>query len=258
MHGYGVSNTSPLSAPPFHFLTPQQTGIMCIGGAVANTNGGTLSPAQWEFRDAGGPLVHNISGHMGSIDPSHHYDKTSDTHWLLYKSNGNTMAQPTVIYAAPLSADGMNVTGTAVPLLENDPRTWEGGCIEAPWMIEHTMPNGSTVHYLFYSGPGYCDQCHYAVGVAVSTTGLLGPWRKRGEPILSQTAADKMFASPGHCSVVPATNGGTAIVYHAYQVGKVGTGRHLMLDELVWDAGSLWPRLRTGGTDPSSTPQPLP
>ena len=165
------------------------------------TGNRTLGPEKWVFKDSGAALIHNVSGSMGSIDPSHYFDENTNTHFLLYKSDGNAQKKPTVLYAVPLSDDGLSVKPSSVStaLLANDPNTWEKGCIEAPWIIKH-LESGNL--FLFYSGPGYTPGNKYRVGVAASRNGnILGPWEKRSNPILVQRDVQgdgSMFESPGN------------------------------------------------------------
>ena len=231
-----------------------KSGLLAVGAAVADTQNGTLPPSQWRFEGSAAPLVLNTSANMGNIDPSHYYDASTKQHWLLYKSDGNSDGRRTTLYAAPLSDDGMSVKGAPIVLLRNDPNTWEGGCIEAPWIAEHA---GHL--FLYYSGPGYCDKCGYSVGVARSSGGIQGPWVKHGDPIL-KPRQNGVFDSPGHCSVVPGVRGGVAIVYHAYRHSNSNSGRHLMLDGLVFNGtkGNMWPSLASGHSFPSEQSSPIP
>jgi len=234
----------------------KETNLLSIGAARAETRNGTLPPHQWVFRDTGKPLVHNVSGNMGSIDPTHYYDAKSNTHWLLYKNDGNAVGEATFIYAAKLSPDGMRVVSSAVPLFANDPSMWwEGGCIEAPWVLRNPKTGAL---FIFYSGPGYCFKCGYSVSVARSKSGdMQGPWEKdSNNPLMTQNQTH--FESPGHCSVVEGRNGGMAMVYHSYVKGNESQGRFLMLDELTFDDSDGWPRMKYTTNCPSESAMPVP
>jgi len=249
LHTTGFDHGNVLA---YYVSRHKNSNLLSIGAAVVE-NATTTDPSDWIFQPVGVPLVHNITGNMGSIDPSHFFDGSK--HWLLYKSDGNDKKLPTLLYAQELTPDGTRSVGKAVALLQNNPTFWwEGGCIEAPWMIRN--PHTSAL-IMFYSGPGYCPQCGYSVSVARSESGnILGPWEKYDQnPIMTQNTSN--FESPGHCSVVEGMNGGLAIVYHAYVKGKEQAGRHLMLDELVWDDKG-WLKTKNDLRQPSENAQPIP
>src|SRR6185436_7436125 len=92
-----------------------------------------------------------------------------------------------------LTADGRGFApgSTRHQLLVNEPGTWEGGVIEAPWIVAH---DGR--FYLFYSGNVYDGR--YRTGVARADS-ILGPYTKHGAPIL---ANNTRWVGPGHGSVV--------------------------------------------------------
>ena len=251
LHTNGFDNGNVLA---YYVSRHKNSKLLSIGAAVVE-NATTTDPSDWIFQSVGKPLVHNVTGNMGSIDPSHFFDGATSKHWLLYKSDGNAKKVPTVLFAQELTRDGTRSVGEAFALLENNPTLWnEGNCIEAPWMIRH--PHTKAL-IMFYSGPGYCPQCGYSVSVARSDSGhILGPWKKYNQnPIMTQNTSN--FESPGHCSVVNGVNGGLAMVYHAYVKGREEDGRHLMLDELEWnDEG--WVNTKHTCGQPSETAQPIP
>lgn len=225
------------------------TGALCVGAAASAT--GPLGP----FTDRGSPLVLAPPGScFGVIDPTFYHDDATGANWVVYKHDGNSCGRPTDVLAAPLSADGLTVTGAATLLLTNDPASWEGGVTEAPWV----MRNGSAL-FLFYSGAAY-DQPSYALGVARSTGGMRGPWVKyAGNPVLRSAPGagakgSPLHFGPGHCSVVVGAGGGWAFVYAAERPG--GGARHLMLDAIEWTADG-WPVAAHGGV-PSNVSEPLP
>ena len=87
------------------------------------------------------------------------------------------------------------------------------------------------------------------VTLACSSGELTAP-----DPIV---ATDASWVGPGHCSVVDAAGGETAIVYHAWEPGCVnmaGCGREVLVDLVHWDADG-WPSVPLA---PSATTRPLP
>ena len=65
------------------------------------------------------------------------------------------------MYIRELRADGLGFASGSSPvqILVNDPATWEGGVVEAPWLVKR-----DGTYYLFYSGNVYDHR--YRTGVA--------------------------------------------------------------------------------------------
>lgn len=218
-----------------YYTARHQDGRLSIGAATANT-------AQGPFTDIGQPLVHD--GAMGMIDATH-FTAADGTHYLVWKADGNAVGKPTPIYGQALSADGKALVGGRVTLMTND-LAWEGGVVEAPWVVRK-----DGMYYLFYSGNAYYNGT-YAVGVARASSPL-GPYTKAGAPILKTTSA---WVGPGHCSVIDTPAGNSYMVYHAWQAGHVngpGDGRLLLVDAIVWSGG--WPAVPEA---PSLGSRPMP
>lgn len=212
--------------------------VLSIGAAYSDAPTGP-------YTDLGGPLVEHP---QGVIDASYVRD-VDGKHYLLYKIDGNAVGQPTPIYLRELAPDGLSFAAGSEPieLIRNDPATWEGGVVEAPWLIEH----GGT-YYLFYSGNVYDHR--YRTGVARAGS-IRGPYEKHGPPILSN---DATWVGPGHGSVVPAGDR-LYFVYHAWHANGSGQhdgarGRNVLVDEVAFADG--WPRIHDG--TPSETLLPWP
>ncbi|HEU0034026.1 MAG TPA: family 43 glycosylhydrolase [Kofleriaceae bacterium] len=195
-----------------------------IGVATARSPAGP-------YTDRGDPL---LARKQGASDA--HLLRTTAGAYLYYRAEGAHDA----IWAAPLSADGLDVRGASVPLLEPS-EPWERGTVEAPWVLEH-----AGMYYLFYSAGRYCS-AEYAVGVARATSPL-GPFEKLGAPIL---ASGPRWLGPGHVSITD-DDRGLVIAYHAYRAAD-GTPycepghaddnntRHVLLARLVFANG--WPQV---------------
>jgi len=211
-----------------YFTAADGDDRLAIGAASATS---PLGP----YLDRGGPLVQDP---LGVIDATYFRD-TDGRHYLIYKIDGNSQGQPTPIYARELAADGLSFAdgSAAQQLLVNDPGTWEGGVIEAPWLVER-----DGTYYLFYSGNVY--DARYRTGVARASS-VLGPYEKRGAPILANNAR---WVGPGHGSVVSA-GAGDYFVYHAWPATPSGghdsaAGRHVLLDRIFWE--DHWPWISDG------------
>jgi arabinan endo-1,5-alpha-L-arabinosidase len=213
------------------------TGEHSIGAATATS---PLGP----FTDIGQPLI--VDASVGLIDASE-INAANGTSYVLWKTDGNSIGEPTPIHAQPLSADGTALaTGSSPTTLITNDQPWEGAVTEAPWMVE----NGGT-YYLFYSGNSYAN-ASYAVGVA-SGPSPLGPFTKAAAPIVSTGGA---WVGPGHCSVLDTPAGDTYMVYHAWPsdcVNGPGCGRLVLTDAVFWSGG--WPAVPFA---PSSATRPLP
>jgi GH43 family beta-xylosidase len=223
-----------------YFTAADGDDHLAIGAASAPSPTGP-------FTDRGAPLVQDP---MGVIDATYFLDAGGHA-YLIYKIDGNSQGKPTPIFARELAADGLSFAPGSAPhqLLVNEPATWEGGVIEAPWLVAH---GGS--YYLFYSGNVY--DARYRTGVARASS-VLGPYQKRGAPILANNAR---WVGPGHGSVVTAS-GGDYFVYHAWSATASGgndtsKGRQVLVDRIVWNAG--WPQIADGtpSTGASTWPSP--
>lgn len=210
-----------------YFTTVNGGNVLSIGAATSATIAGP-------WIESPGPLVEHG---QGVIDATWVSDGV--TSYLVYKIDGNSVGQPTPILARELSPDGLSFApgSEAVQLLVNNPGTWEGGVVEAQWIIHREGQ-----WFLFYSGNVYDHR--YRTGVARSAN-LLGPYEKHGDPILTN---NERWVGPGHGSVV--TVGDIDyFVYHAWPNAGNGThdtsaGRHVLVDRIEYEGG--WPRIHDG------------
>ncbi|HEU5061413.1 MAG TPA: family 43 glycosylhydrolase, partial [Kofleriaceae bacterium] len=222
-----------------YYTSVNGADVLSVGAASAPDPFGT-------WTDRGAPLVEAA---VGVIDASH-FEDGDGKHYLLYKIDGNSQGQPTPIYLRELAADGLSFAAGSQPveLLRNDPSSWEGGVVEAPWLVRRRG-----TYYLFYSGNVYDHR--YRTGVARSAA-LAGPYEKLGPPILGN---NERWVGPGHGSIV-ALGDGDYFVYHAWPAAPGGVhdqaaGRHVLVDRIEWGADG-WPHIHDG--TPSRTLQAWP
>lgn len=210
-----------------YYVGRKRGGPLCV--AV-----GTADRPEGPYIDHG-PLVCQTDG---SIDPAMARDEKGHP-FLLWKEDGNSIARPTPIWAQPLTDDLIHLTGTPTQLIVNDSATWEGGVIEAPYVMRH---DGH--FYLFYAGNACCGTaCRYAEGAARADH-LLGPWMK--DPANPIIRPNSNWKCPGHGTAVETTSGEDYFIYHAYPAtGTVYLGRESMLDRITWSDG--WPIINGGG-----------
>lgn len=211
---------------------------LSIGAASATA---PLGP----YTDVGAPLVQDP---LGVIDATYFADDDG-RHYLFYKIDGNSQAQPTPIFARELAPDGLSfaVGSTPAQVLVNDPTTWEGGVVEGPWIVKRQL-----MYFIFYAGNVFDSR--YRTGVARSSS-IYGPYEKHGAPIL---ANNERWVGPGHGSIVP-LGASDYFVYHAWTATPMGTndttmGRQVLLDRIVWQGG--WPSIGDG--TPSRDLEPWP
>jgi arabinan endo-1,5-alpha-L-arabinosidase len=219
-----------------YYAMRDKAGLLCVGAAHSDVPHGP-------YKDIGEPLVRTPG--MGSIDPTAFYNDQDQKWYLYYKSDGNAIGKPTPIWAQQLSSDGMKLEGNRTFLFQNT-LSWEGPLVEAPWVISRNK-----TYYIFYSANGYAT-ANYAIGVARSSSPL-GPFEKYGNgPIVS---SNKVFAGPGHCSVVQLHASTQFVFFYAgWDADKIGQGFRMdFLDLVRWGADD-WPIQIT----PSYTKQPIP
>src|SRR5437016_12398839 len=83
--------------------------------------------------------------------------------YLLWKSDGNAIGQPTSLWSRRLSPNGLGWQPSSSPvrLLSEHPGTWQAPAIEGPAMVR-----SGTAYYLFY-GAGRWNPRSSGVGYAV-------------------------------------------------------------------------------------------
>ncbi|MDC0716823.1 family 43 glycosylhydrolase [Nannocystis bainbridge] len=218
-----------------YFTTVNGGNVLSIGAAYADD---PLGP----YTERPGPLVEHP---LGVIDASFYED--AGVPYLTYKIDGNSQGQPTPIFIRQLTPDGLDFADEPVQILTNDPNSWEGGVVEAQWIVRR-----DDYYYLLYSGNVYDHR--YRTGVARSAS-LLGPYEKLGPPILVN---NDRWVGPGHGTLLP-VGGLDYFVYHAWTNAGNGTqdggkGRTVLVDRVWWENG--WPRIHDGS--PSGSLQTWP
>eukprot|EP01089_Gocevia_fonbrunei_P002703 TRINITY_DN12611_c0_g1_i1.p1 TRINITY_DN12611_c0_g1~~TRINITY_DN12611_c0_g1_i1.p1 ORF type:complete len:336 (-),score=66.87 TRINITY_DN12611_c0_g1_i1:1-1008(-) len=223
-----------------YFVARNKGGILCVGAASSPHVTGP-------FKDRGEPLIYTPG--MGNIDPTYH--EAGKVRYLVWKEDGNghNPPVPTPIWAQQLREDGLGVVGATHLLFQNNPSSWEGSLVEAPWVVYH-----NSTYYVFYSANGYASTA-YAIGVARSKH-LLGPYEKyHANPIIH---SDSYWSGPGHCSVLRVKGtGGYFMIYHSWVGQHIGGNypRVLMMDKVTFDHDG-WPRITKDV--PSHGPQKIP
>lgn len=208
-----------------YFTTVNADDVLCIGAATADH---PLGP----YAESAGPLVEHP---LGVIDSNFFND--NGTPYLLYKIDGNSQNKPTPMFIRQLTEDGLGFVGDEQQVLTNDVNSWEGGVVEAPWLVAR-----DGYFYMFYSGNVYDHR--YRTGVARASD-ILGPYEKFGPPLLGN---NNRWVGPGHGSVV-SIEGEDFFVYHAWANNGQGQqdpekGRRNLVDRITWADG--WPTISDG------------
>jgi GH43 family beta-xylosidase len=221
-----------------YFTAVNAADKLAIGVAYASEPSGP-------YTVTAAPLVDDPT--PGVIDATFFRDDDGKQ-YLYWKRDGNQMGKATPIFVRQLSPDGLSFAAgsSATEVLTNDPASWEGGVVEAPWVVKH-----GSEYFMIYSGNVYDER--YRTGVAKAPSPR-GPFTKKGTPILVNNSK---FLGPGHGSVIP-TRGTDFFVYHAWINNGAGKpaagGRQVLLDAIAWEGG--WPKVANGS--PSFTAQPYP
>lgn len=163
----------------------------------------------------------------GAIDASTFRDDDGSLH-LVWENDGNCCGLDTWLQTAPLSADGLSLTGPPVRLLKQD-LEWEGDLVEAPTLVKR-----DGVYHLFYSANSYGDET-YAVGHATAPA-IAGPWTKDPEPFFSTDSTDGALIGPGGQDIVTDAAGDDVFVFHAWDPDFLA--RKVYTLPLAWDEGT--------------------
>ena len=222
-----------------YYVARKRKGGLCVGVATAPSPAGP-------YQDHG-PIECQEDG---SIDPAFMRDEQGKP-FLIWKEDGNSQNKPTPILAQPLTDDLLHVTGEKTQLISNDPQSWEGGVVEAPYIMRR-----KGTFYLFYAANACCGvDCKYAEGVARADH-LLGPWTKDpANPIIRPNGT---WRCPGHGTAVESPKGQDFFVYHAYPAsGFAYLGRESVIDSIAWSADG-WPVVNQGRGPGAAQGQPAP
>ena len=217
-----------------YYTAHKRGGNLAVGVASANRPEGPYTDH--------GPLVGQPDG---SIDGFPMRDEKGQL-YLIWKEDGNSVQQPTPIWAQRINDARTALVGEKHELFRNDPATWEGNLVEGVSIVQH-----EGYFYAFYAANGCCGAgCTYATGVARAKN-LLGPWEKYAKnPILLN---NDTWKCPGHGTAVQ-YQGRWFMLHHAYAANSQQfVGRQGVLSEFTWTAAG-WPEFRDGTTPVAATP----
>jgi beta-xylosidase len=227
----------------YYTASDKRKNAQCIGVASAAE---PLGP----FVDSNAEPIVCQTDLGGSIDASPFRD-TDGKLYLYFKNDGNRVHARTSLWAQPLAADGLSVTGQPVELLK-DNQGWEERVVEAPTMVR--SPAG---YELFFSGgffgwnPEEGGLSPYAMGYA-TCAGPLGPCTPAKDNPLLHSFSDReagCLSGPGHQSIFTVGQR-TFMSFHAWAANsgcrKADDKRYLYVAPIFWKDGKpeIAPSLR--------------
>lgn len=198
-----------------YYSAHKKNGNLCIGVASADKPEGP-------YRDHGALMCQEA----GSIDAFPMRDENGKL-YIIWKEDGNSIKQPTPIWASAMNEERTALIGEKKELFRND-LPWEGNLVEGVSMIKH-----GDYYYAFYAARGCCGTgCNYVVGIARSKQ-LLGPWEKYEQnPVMINLDP---WICPGHGTPVE-KDGKFYFLYHAYNKSSHAfTGREGILSEFIFN-----------------------
>jgi beta-xylosidase len=214
-----VTQLGPDSFVMYPTTTNFDPSLQCIAVATATAPEGP-------FEIVGDEMLICPEDEGGAIDASTFLDEDG-TRYLLWKNDGNCCGLDTWLYIAPLSEDGLSLTGEPTRLVQQD-QPWEGNLVEAPTMV---VRDGTYV--LMYSANDYGSDA-YAIGYATADAPT-GPFTKSEEPLLTTDGTDGRFIGPGGQDVVTAPDGSDRLVFHSWDVAFLERGVNVL--PLEWEDG---------------------
>jgi beta-xylosidase len=227
----------------YYTASDKRKNAQCIGVASAADPLGPFVDSNAE------PIVCQLDL-GGSIDASPFRDADGKL-YLYFKNDGNRVHARTSLWAQPLAADGLSVTGQPVELLKDD-QGWEERVVEAPTMVR--SPAG---YELFFSGgffgwnPEEGGLSPYAMGYA-TCAGPLGPCTPAKDNPLLHSFSDReagCLSGPGHQSIFTVGQR-TFMSFHAWAANsgcrKADDKRYLYVAPIFWKDGKpqIAPSLR--------------
>ena len=197
-----------------YYSAHKKNGNLCI--AVASSD-----KPEGPYTDHG-PLM---CQEAGSIDAFPMRDENGKL-YIIWKEDGNSIKQPTPIWAMELNESRTALTGEKKELFRNELQ-WEGNLVEGVSMIRH-----GDYYYAFYAARGCCGKgCNYVTGIARAKQ-LLGPWEKdKKGPVIDDFL---QWVCPGHGTPIE-KEGKFYFLFHAYnKTTHAFTGREGILSEFTF------------------------
>ncbi|MCY7326025.1 MAG: glycoside hydrolase family 43 protein [Microbacteriaceae bacterium] len=211
-----VTEVSPGNYVLYFTATNFRPSLQCIGVATSTNPAGP-------FVAVGDGMLVCPEEEGGAIDASTFVDGTG-LH-LVWKNDGNCCGLDTWISTAPLSADGLALTGPGQRIIKQT-LAFEGELVEAPTIVMR-----DSAYVLLYSANNYGDGT-YAVGLAAAPD-LAGPWSKLEAPLLATESSGGRFRGPGGQDIVETSDDGGFLVVHSWDAAYTYRAMHVV--PFTWD-----------------------
>jgi xylan 1,4-beta-xylosidase len=170
-----------------------------------------------------GPWSEPIELKINHIDPGHIVDLEGNRY--LYFSGG---------WVAPLSKDGLSITGEAVQSYNGweIPEEWDVACecLESPKLLYH-----KPYYYLTSAQGGTVGPATAHMVVSARSKSPLGPWENSPyNPIVHTWSKSETWHAKGHGTVFNDANENWWILYHGYFKDYYSLGRSSLLEPIEW------------------------
>ena len=178
-----------------------------------------------------GPWSEPVKLMVSGIDPGHAID--ADGNRYLYTNDG---------HVAPLSADGLSITGPNRKVYEpwQYPEEWE---TEGMWLESPKILKRGDYYYLVSAEGGTAGPPTSHMCVVARSKSVTGPWENSPyNPLVHTYSADEQWWSKGHGTLIDDPQGNWYIVYHAYRNGFHTLGRSTIIESVEWTKDG-WPVL---------------
>jgi hypothetical protein len=214
----------------YYTATEASTGDQCIGMATSNLPTGPYTDTSSEpaVCDNGELATIDTADYGGSIDPDVFTDDSGNS-YLIWKSDGNHIGAPTILWSVPLSTNLTGFIGTPVQLMQGADATWQSNILEGPDMVETqtTTGSGSTAtttdtYYLFYSASDE-GASTYGIGWASCPSGPTAACTDMS-PSSALLATSPGMSGPGGPNVfqMPPNSGNYVMAFAAWQGTTIG------------------------------------
>ena len=178
-----------------------------------------------------GPWSDPIKLRVSGIDPGHAIDDQGNRY--LYTNDG---------HVAPLSADGLSITGRNQKVYDpwQYPEEWE---TEGMWLESPKILKRGDWYYLVSAEGGTAGPATSHMCVVARSKSVTGPWENSPyNPLVHTYTIDEEWWSKGHGTLIDDPEGNWYIVYHAYRNGFHTLGRSTIIESVNWTKDG-WPVL---------------
>jgi hypothetical protein len=239
--GYVMYFSARVAHPSARDVALNLNGTHCLGVARSTNATGPFVPVGnrpivCQASDGGDIDIQSVYYPNGPGGPQH-------PRYLIWKSDNNNLLHPTAtaIWAAPLSGDGLRVTGTPRIIFQGR-KAWEKPVLEAPQLV--VLPDGGV--WLFFSaGTNYFNN-RYGIGVA-QCKGPLGPcYDVRSGPLVTTNAQGP---GPGEETAFVAPDGSLWLLYSPWHSRFIAVYRPVEAVRIGWN--SAGPYIAQAGRFPS-------